>query len=99
MLSWEYSDAGLSASKFLFPWVREDEVASHVFDLICDEATEKVEEHQDAIAELEDELSEELEEIWERWKDVAGEIDDVQVALERNDVALDELTLFWAPVS
>ena len=44
VLSWEYSDEGLSASKFLFPWVEEDEVACQVFDLICQEATEKFEE-------------------------------------------------------
>ena len=24
---------GLNASKFVFPWVKEDEVASHVFDI------------------------------------------------------------------
>jgi hypothetical protein len=44
VLSWKNSDKGLSASKFIFPWVEEDETASHVFDLICQEATEKVEE-------------------------------------------------------
>jgi hypothetical protein len=44
VLSWEYNDEGLSALKFIFPWVEEDEVASRVFDLICQEATEKVEE-------------------------------------------------------
>jgi len=44
VLSWQRTEGGLGASKFIFPWVEEDEVASHVFDLICQEATEKVEE-------------------------------------------------------
>ena len=62
-------------------------------------AAEKVEESQDAIADLEQELSEELERIWERWKDVAAEVEDFEIALERNDVSLDEVMLFWAPVA
>ena len=44
MLSWQRTEGAMSASKFIFPWVEEDEVAAHVFDLICKEATEKVEE-------------------------------------------------------
>jgi hypothetical protein len=44
MPSWERNEEGLSASKFSFPWVEEDEVAAQVFDLICQEATENVEE-------------------------------------------------------
>ena len=44
MLSWQSTEGGLGTSKFIFPWLAEDEVASHVFDLICQEATEKVEE-------------------------------------------------------
>lgn len=62
-------------------------------------ATEKVEEQQDVIAELEEELTEQIEEIWGRWKDTAEEFDTFEVALEKNDVALQELVLFWAPVS
>jgi hypothetical protein len=44
VLTWKYGEEGLSASKFIFPLVAEDEVAAHVFDLICQEATEKVED-------------------------------------------------------
>jgi hypothetical protein len=62
-------------------------------------AEEKIAEQQDAIAELEEELTEEIEEIWERWKDTAEEIDEFEVPLERTDVALDEIVLFWAPVA
>ncbi len=61
-------------------------------------AAEKVEEQQDLIAELEEELTTEIEEIWDRWKDTAEDIDTFEVSLERNDVQLDELILFWAPV-
>lgn len=62
-------------------------------------ATEKVEDHQDAIGELEDELTEEIEDIWGRWKDSAEKVEAFDVALERTDVSLDEMILFWAPVA
>ena len=60
-------------------------------------AVEKVEESQTAIADLEIELTDEIEEIWDRWKDVAEDVGDFEVTLERTDVTLDELVLFWAP--
>lgn len=59
-------------------------------------ALEKVEEQQDTIAELEDELTDEIEEIWEEWKERAEDVDDFEVTLERNDVTLDDMVLFWA---
>lgn len=43
MLSWQRTEGGLGASKFIFHWVAEDAVAAHVTHLICKEATEKVE--------------------------------------------------------
>ncbi len=61
-------------------------------------AVEKVEEQQDAVADLEDELTEELEEIWTRWREAAEEIEPFEVALEKSDIALSEMVLFWAPV-
>ena len=61
-------------------------------------AVEKVEEYQDTIADLEEELVEEIEDIWDRWKATAEVVDDFDVALERSDVALDEMVLFWAPM-
>ncbi len=60
-------------------------------------ATEKADEYQDAIAELEEELAEELDEIWARWEATATEIDAFEISLERDDVRLEELILFWAP--
>ncbi len=62
-------------------------------------AEEKVAEQQEAIAELEQELAEEIEEIWNKWRETAQEIEEFEVTLEKNDISLDELVLFWAPVS
>ncbi|MDX1495827.1 MAG: hypothetical protein R3253_17280, partial [Longimicrobiales bacterium] len=62
-------------------------------------AQEKADEYQTTIDELEDELAVELDEIWEEWKEKAREIEDFQVPLERTDVTLDKMILFWAPVS
>ena len=44
VLSWQRTEGGLGASKFIFPWVEEGEVAAHVFDLIREEAAGRVEE-------------------------------------------------------
>jgi ElaB/YqjD/DUF883 family membrane-anchored ribosome-binding protein len=60
-------------------------------------AAEKAEDQEETIAELESSLQEELDEIWERWKEAAAELDPFEVPLERSDVSLDELILFWAP--
>ena len=61
-------------------------------------AVEKAEDQQQIIEGLEQELAEELDEIWQRWKDVAGDVSDFEIGLERSDVELDRMTLFWAPV-
>jgi hypothetical protein len=61
-------------------------------------AEEKLADQQDAIAALEDELADQIESIWTAWRSTAEEIDDFEITLERNDVTLDELVLFWAPV-
>jgi hypothetical protein len=60
-------------------------------------ATEKAEEYQEALIELEEDLAEELEQIWERWRDQAEDTDTFEISLERDDVHLEELVLFWAP--
>jgi hypothetical protein len=60
-------------------------------------ASDKLEESQDAIAELERECEDEIAAIWDRWKAAAGDTRELEVPLERTDVALTELTLFWAP--
>jgi hypothetical protein len=59
-------------------------------------AVEKAEDYQDAIEDLEEELAEELSEIWERWESAANEVDRFEIGLERTDIRLDEMVLFWA---
>jgi chromosome segregation ATPase len=61
-------------------------------------AEEKLEDYEEAIQDLEEELAEELEEIWEKWKDTAGDLGSFEVGLEKTDIHLDDLFLFWAPV-
>ena len=61
-------------------------------------AEEKLEEYEEAILELEEKLGTELEEIWEKWRNTAEDLDSFEVGLEKTDVHLDDLFLFWAPV-
>ena len=61
-------------------------------------AEEKLEDYDEVILELEEELGEELEEIWGKWKNAAEELDSFEVGLEKTDVHLDDLFIFWAPV-
>ena len=61
-------------------------------------AEEKLLEYEELIEELEEDLGDELEEIWEDWKEKAEEVDSFEVGLEKTDIHLDDLFLFWAPV-
>ena len=61
-------------------------------------AEEKLDDYDAAIQDLEDELAEELEEIWTEWKDRAQEIDTLEIGLEKTDITVEDLLLFWAPV-
>jgi len=60
-------------------------------------AEEKLEDYEEEILDLEEELQEELAEIWDRWKDTATELETFEVGLEKTDVHLEDLFLFWAP--
>ncbi len=60
-------------------------------------AEEKLEDYEEAILELEEDLGTDLEEIWEKWKNAAEELDSFEVGLEKTDVHMDDLFLFWAP--
>ena len=60
-------------------------------------AEEKLEDYEETILELEEDLGTELEEIWEKWKNAAEELDSFEVGLEKTDVHMDDLFLFWAP--
>jgi DNA helicase HerA-like ATPase len=61
-------------------------------------AEEKLEEYEQTVQDLEEELGTELEEIWAKWRDTAGELESFEVGLEKTDIHLDDLVLFWAPV-
>jgi hypothetical protein len=59
-------------------------------------AVDKTQEIQETIEDLEDDLAQEISEIWERWETAASEVDSFEVPLERTDVRLEGMTLFWA---
>jgi hypothetical protein len=60
-------------------------------------ASEKMEDHLEAVAELERELEEELSEIWEEWEEKAREVESFEVGLERSDIRVTDLRVFFAP--
>ncbi|MCJ7627269.1 MAG: hypothetical protein MUO50_02660, partial [Longimicrobiales bacterium] len=62
-------------------------------------AEEKLEEYEEAIQELEEKLGTELQDIWDKWKNTADEMDAFEVGLEKTDIHLDDLFLFWAPTA
>jgi hypothetical protein len=61
-------------------------------------AEEKLADYEEDILEMEEELARELQEIWGRWKEKADESEPFEVGLEKTDVHLEDLILFWAPV-
>ena len=50
-----------------------------------------------AEAVIGDELDEEILEIDAAWRDKAGEIDAVEIGLEKTDIAVEEIALVWIP--
>ncbi len=60
-------------------------------------AEEKLAGEQEDVRELEDELADDLEAIWAKWKDAADQIEPMKVGLEKNDIDVSDLQLFWAP--
>ncbi len=61
-------------------------------------ASAKVSDKQAELDSLEDELADEIQAATDKWADVAGEIETVEVGLEKTDVRVDPLTLAWIPV-
>lgn len=59
-------------------------------------AEEKMGDIQEEIADLELELTDEIDEIWDKWKGLADAIEPFVVPLEKTDVSLQDMTLFWA---
>jgi hypothetical protein len=58
-------------------------------------AAEKMEDYEEAIRALEDELARELQDGWATWESAAGSVTAVEVPLEKTDVRVEELLLFW----
>jgi len=58
-------------------------------------AEAKVHDKVDQIAEIEQDLVLEVEDINDKWEDVAGEIDTIEVGLEKTDISVDEIALVW----
>jgi hypothetical protein len=58
-------------------------------------ASEKMEDHEEAIRALEDELAAELQAGWAKWEQTAGSITAVEIPLEKTDVRVEEMLLFW----
>jgi hypothetical protein len=59
-------------------------------------AAEKMEDYDEAIREMEDDLTEEIQEVWDKWKGVADSVETMDVPLEKSDIHVDEILLFWA---
>ena len=60
-------------------------------------AEEKIGELSSDIIDLEAEVLAEINEINDRWDQVAGEIDQVEVGLERRDIEVTEIAAVWFP--
>jgi hypothetical protein len=62
-------------------------------------ALDKFEDDREAIVEMEAELAEDLEKLWDEWRDKAQQIEPLEVPLEKDDIRVEEIVLFWAPVA
>jgi hypothetical protein len=49
------------------------------------------------LEELKEDLEEEILEIDAEWRDKAGEIEVVEIGLEKSDISIDEVALVWVP--
>ncbi len=47
MLGWEVNEETVQAKNVLFPWHRDDETLCQLFDRLCDEGVESVEQELD----------------------------------------------------
>jgi hypothetical protein len=62
-------------------------------------AQRRVEAKGDAVADLEADLAQALTEVDDRWEERAGQVDAVEVPLEKGDIEITQLTLVWIPVA
>jgi hypothetical protein len=58
-------------------------------------AEEKLEDYDEAIHELEDDLAEEIQKVWDKWKGAAEDVETLEVPLEKSDIRVDEIVVFW----
>ena len=63
------------------------------------EAARKVEREKDDLAQVEEDLVDDIDEIRLAWSEKAVAIEPVEIGLERDDVAVDEVKLVWIPVA
>ena len=61
-------------------------------------ATNRVDERLGQLEDLENELADKLLFLDEEWETKAGNIEELEVGLEKTDIQLDELSLVWIPV-
>lgn len=59
-------------------------------------AEEKLADHDEAIRQIEDELAAALEMLWDKWRGVAEAVEPLEVPLEKSDIRVEGMTLFWA---
>jgi len=60
-------------------------------------AKEKLKDQLETIEELEEELTEDIADIWDRWRDIAEDFETFDVGLEKTDIRVEDVRLFWAP--
>jgi hypothetical protein len=60
-------------------------------------AQEKAMDKWNAIQQLEQDLTEDLEEINDTWEDIALNIEEVDIGLEKTDISVDDFVVVWIP--
>ena len=60
-------------------------------------ATERQDEQEAKIQDMEDELADELQTLVDEWEARAEALETVEIGLEKNDVAVEEVALLWIP--
>ncbi len=60
-------------------------------------AEAKIGDMADAMLELDQELREELAEINDRWEDIGGDIERLEIGLEKSDIHVTDVALVWVP--
>ena len=61
-------------------------------------AEEKKKEREIELEELENRLAEDISSISDRWKGMAGQIEEIEIPLEKTDIDVEEVGVLWIPV-